>query len=323
MISAGRLRQIEPKIKIFKSVLKKPFQLVRNINVTPVSIDLEKLVFDKESENEAIKNFFNLILSNQYMQELFSKFQLFFKKQYEREKHTLGTKNAMSDYCFQVIYNERKKANKNTIERLFSDNSDALKDNFTCKEAYLSYKNGYQKLKELFNNAKVFESLKNCFDVLISLCAFPGLYAILNVAIIPGPMDNWNNVAFITIPPIHIVPFEHVLSANFCIYFNAKDNAYSVRWLNECLEFDDIGSNFVELFAHLTGEDYEKNLMHTENIDLIPNPPNRDFLRAGDEFDIRTLFGLDMKKELQLKEKKERDMRAESGPRTIIKEEYV
>jgi hypothetical protein len=298
-------------------------------------IELNQFHF-KDDNIDFLKAYFKQILNSRIICKYNDKCGLFLMERFQVEKSTLGVNNqTIEDYFIQVVIKELKRSNLNNVERLFDEANKDLRDNFTSKDTYENYKTGFKKLKELINNDENFEHVKKTLYALVSSCAYPGLYANLNIVVIPS--EEQGNAAVITIPPIHIAPFEFISSFYFCIYFDKNSKMYNLEWLGdaECsmIKSQDIGENlFVKLLREVVEDAQDENFLirYIGSVEHMPEPQFRHFLRDGDEYDIRKLFKIDVKSELRERERDERIRRELKQAKEkkkqlpmIVKEEYV
>ena len=325
------MRQIEPTIKVLP---------INNASILGFNarckVSLDVFSLEPSELKTQINELLGAIIIEQ-VQPLSRLKKLFIVKNSINEVFQLNQPVDLVSYCFEMAQS-RKESTSRFIKSLLNNDIDELRDIFTSEESCLSYINGFKKLEEILDNEGIFSKFICAFDFLMSLCAYPCLYAILNLIVLPHKNDE--HALFITIPPLHIAPFNIVMSLNFILFFNPQKNRWNIGWLSDDISAgpnnshrirlkSNLGHNYMNLVEKITGKQYKTifPINTCSDIELADDPP----LKKDDECEIflNHVFGINVAEELKEKELRERRENKEKRENEraleykIIKEEYV
>jgi hypothetical protein len=142
---------------------------------------------------------------------------------------------------------------------------------------------------------------------------------------------NFEYAAFITVPPLHIAPFNFIMTLNFCLYFDNEKNRMMISWIQDDFSYEKskkklngiLGSNYMKTVEEITGRLYKEifPISTCSDMELADDVPLKD----DDECDIFLyhIFGIIVDKELKIKEAKEKRERKRAVEFKEVKEEYV
>ena len=310
------MRLIEPCIKVLPTVL------VENpvFELEDWEMPLENFSLENSSE---IRDFVEKIIENPNFSFIHLMKGVFLFNDFNKNQSLTSSVSTPIEHYIRLL-TEAKTVNKVYSQRLafLNDNIDDLMDIFMSKHAYLSYVNGFKKLEDIVNDDEIMKKIKSALECLIISCAYPCFYAILNVIVVP---KNFKNTALITIPPLHIAPFEYLFSLNFCIFYDEDYSCYKVGYFcdNNTKTKLSLGKLYTEAVEYVTGKIYEDIFAINVSKELCSDPPFRQFLTVGDECELflNYIFNIDVKKELK---KRERKIKKNIGHKdTVIKDEYI